>query len=37
MDKLREFLAVYRLYAQNHPRCYALRIAYGCAFRGLPF
>ena len=37
MNKLREFLSIYRIYALHHPRRHALRIAYGCAFRGLPF
>lgn len=37
MHKFRQFLATYRLYAASHPRIYALRIAYGMAFRGLPF
>lgn len=37
MDKLREFINLYRAYARAHPRRYALRIAYGIAFKGLPF
>lgn len=37
MNRLNEFIALYRLYAQVHPRIYAARIAYGIAFRGLPF
>lgn len=32
-----EFWRVYRLYRSAHGRAYAARIAYGCAFRGLPF
>jgi hypothetical protein len=34
---IREFFLLYRLYRQVHPRMYAARIAYGIAFRGLPF
>lgn len=37
MNKLRIFLSLYRLYAAHHPRRYAARIAYGMAFKGLPF
>lgn len=37
MTKIREFLSVYRLYAKHHNPIYAARIAFGCAFRGLPF
>lgn len=37
MSRLREFLQVYRLYRQAHSVSYAARIAYGIAFRGLPF
>ncbi len=37
MTKLRHFVSIYRLYAQHNPRRYALRIAYGMAFKGLPF
>lgn len=37
MNTIRDFISVYRLYAAHHPRRYALRIAYGCAVRGLPF
>ena len=37
MSRITEFLQVYRLYSQHNPRFYALRIAYGIAFRGLPF
>lgn len=32
-----EFLNVYRQYRKFHSRMYALRIAYGVAFKGLPF
>ena len=37
MNQLREFINIYRIYAQHHPRLYALRIAYGVAFKALPF
>jgi len=37
MKALIEFIKVYRLYRRHHPRRYALRIAYGCAFQELPF
>lgn len=37
MNKLREFYQVYRLYAAHNSRRYAARIAFGIAFRGLPF
>ncbi len=37
MKNLAEFFKVYRLYRRHHTRRYALRIAYGCAFQGLPF
>jgi hypothetical protein len=37
MNKLRHFIAIYRLYAAHHSRRYAARIAYGMAFKGLPF
>lgn len=37
MTKVRDFIGVYRMYARHHPRMYAMRIAYGVAFRGLPF
>ena len=32
-----EFITVYLLYRKRHSRLYALRIAYGIAFKGLPF
>ena len=35
--KCADFIAVYRLYRQAHPRAYAARIAYGIAFKELPF
>ncbi len=37
MSRLRDFWLVYRLYARRHSPLYAARIAYGIAFRGLPF
>ena len=37
MNRLAEFLALYRAYRKFHPRRYALRIAYGIAFKNLPF
>lgn len=38
MTKLREFLELYRLYRRGgNTRRYSARIAYGCAFRNLPF
>jgi hypothetical protein len=37
VNKLREFIRVFREYARHNSYRYAARIAYGCAFRGLPF
>jgi hypothetical protein len=37
MSRLVEFVSVYRAYRRFHPARYAARIAFGCAFRGLPF
>lgn len=37
MNAIREFISVYRLYRRHNPARYAARIAYGIAFRGLPF
>lgn len=37
MSRLRNFLAVYRLYRQAHNPLYAARIAYGITYQGLPF
>ena len=37
MNKMREFHAIYRAYRMTHSRRYAFRIAFGCAFRGMPF
>ena len=36
-EKLNEFVSTYKLYRLAHSRLYAARIAYGCAFKGLPF
>jgi hypothetical protein len=35
--RLIDFLRVYRLYRSQHPARYAARIAFGIAFRGMPF
>lgn len=37
MSRLRDFWQVYRLYARCHSPAYAARIAWGVAFRGIPF
>lgn len=37
MSRLLDFYRVFRLYAKHNPITYAARIAYGIAFRGLPF
>ena len=37
MNSIRNFIAMYRLYRQHHTMRYAAWIAYGIAFRGLPF
>lgn len=37
MNRLVEFVQVYRLYARHHGAVYAARIAFGIAFRGQPF
>jgi hypothetical protein len=39
MTRVREFLAIYRAYRVSgyHSRRYCARIAFGCAFRQLPF
>lgn len=37
MQRLKDFLQVYRLYSRYHSPIYAARVAYGLAFRGLPF
>lgn len=35
--KLREFIAVWWQYSRHHSPIYAARIAWGIAFKGLPF
>lgn len=37
MKKLIEFYRVLCQYRKQHPLLYSARIAYGIAFRGLPF
>lgn len=37
MKRIAEFIAVYRQYRKHNRALYAARIAYGCAFKGLPF
>ena len=37
MKRIKEFFAVYSLYAKHQPRLLSARIAYGIAFKGLPF
>lgn len=37
MNRLHEFISLYRLYRAVHSPIYAARIAYGVAFRSLPF
>lgn len=37
MNALRDFVAAFRLYYRRHSALYSARIAYGIAFRGLPF
>ncbi len=37
MNKAREFVQVFRLYAKHHNPIYAARIAYGIVFKSLPF
>jgi hypothetical protein len=37
MKKLATFRGIYRLYRRAHSRRYSFGIAFGCAFRGLPF
>ena len=37
MRQIIDFIALFRLYRRAHGTRYAARIAYGCAFRGLPF
>ena len=37
MKQIKDFFSVYRMYRRHHPRKYAANIAFGIAFRGLPF
>jgi hypothetical protein len=37
MKALIEFIAVYQQYRPQHSRRYSAQIAWGIAFRGLPF
>jgi hypothetical protein len=37
MNRIKQFIAIYDAYRLTHSRRYALRIAFGCVFRGLPF
>lgn len=37
MKNIIEFLKVWRLYAKHHSPIYAARLAYGIAFKALPF
>lgn len=37
MKQIKDFFSVYRMYRRHHPRKYAAHIAFGIAFRGLPF
>ena len=38
MSKLAEFMSLYALYRSGgHTVIYSARIAFGCAFKGLPF
>jgi hypothetical protein len=37
LKRVREFIQVYRLYAKHHSPIYAARIAFGVAYRQLPF
>ena len=37
MKRVADFLSVYRLYRHHHPARYAARVAWGIAFKGLPF
>ena len=37
MKRLSDFFATWRLYCKHHSPIYAARLAYGIAFRGLPF
>ena len=37
MTRLREFFSVWRLYSKHHNPIYAARLAFGIAYRNLPF
>lgn len=37
MKRLSDFFTTWRLYCKHHNPIYAARLAYGIAFRGLPF
>jgi len=37
MKKIKDFIEVYRKYRRHHPIKYSAGIAFGIAFRGLPF
>lgn len=37
MQRLQEFIAIFNLYRRAHSWVYAARIAYGVAFKSLPF
>lgn len=37
MNRIKEFFNVYRLYSKHNSRAYAAQIAWGIAFKGLPF
>jgi aminoglycoside N3'-acetyltransferase len=37
MTRINDFIKTYRLYRRTHHPAYAARIAFGMAFRNLPF
>jgi len=37
MKAINDFIALYRIYRQYHSRRYAAKIAWGIAFKKLPF
>jgi len=37
MNSIADFMNLYRLYRTYHSRRYAAKIAWGIAFKGLPF
>lgn len=37
MHRIKDFVCVFRMYAKHHPIPYAARMAYGMAFKNLPF